>query len=239
MKTAKLATLAAVLLSLGCQPAEIPDTVAEDMAPAPDSEAIMTARPDLSGIWGGAPGTDHGRSVLMAMEMPFTPEGRAAFEDYDQSQDPAVNCAIDYGRTTGSAVLPMELLQTENIVYVLYEYEHQIRRIFIRGRSEATQQPPSYMGSSVGWWEGDTLVVEVSNLHPGFIFSGGYGPYSEELLVTERFTLSDDGQRLTVARNLDDPKFYTEPIDWSTRYEPAGPIFPYECELREHLASPL
>jgi hypothetical protein len=194
-------------------------------------------RPDLSGIWVAAPGFHHGRGAFLSLELPFTEAGRAAWQGYDQADDDALRCAIDYGRITGSSVLPLEILQGEDVVHILYEYEHQVRRIHIEGRSEPPNQPPSYVGLSVGHWEGDTLVVEVTRLHAGSFFERGNGPYSNRATVTEIFRLADDGERLVVTRTIDDPLFYTEPFDWTTEYVPGGPILPYECEIREYLGN--
>ncbi len=198
-------------------------------------EIVVAQGPDFSGIWVAAPGRHHGRSAFLAMELPFTVAGRAVWQNYVQESDPAMACSIDFGRVTGSSVLPMEILQREDVTHILYEYEHQVRRIFIEGRSELLQQPPSRMGLSAGRWESDVLVVEVTRLKAGYFYERGFGPYSDGTAVTERFSISEDGQLLTVTRTINDPVFYTRPFDWTTEYEPAGPIFSYECELREYL----
>ncbi len=196
---------------------------------------VAAAGRDLSGIWVAAPGRHHDRSAFLAMELPFTVAGRAAWQNYVQENDRAMACSIDFGRVTGSSVLPMELLQGGDVAHILYEYEHQVRRIFIEGRSEPLLQPLSRIGLSAGRWENDTLVVEVTRLKAGYFYERGFGPYSDGTAVTERFSISEDGQLLTVTRTINDPVFYTRPFDWTTEYEPAGPIFPYECELREYL----
>ncbi len=198
---------------------------------------VFAQQADLSGIWVAAPGFHHGRGAFLSMELPFTEAGRAAWQDYEQVEDNALRCAIDYGRITGSSVLPLEILQGEDVVHILYEYEHQVRRVHIEGHSEAPNQPPSYVGLSTGRWEGDTLVVRVTRLHAGYFFERGNGPYSNQTTITERFRLADDGARLIVTRTIDDPLYFTEPFDWTTEYVPGGPILPYECEIREYLGN--
>lgn len=199
--------------------------------------AAEAQQPDLSGIWVAAPGFHHGRGAFLALELPFTDAGRAAWQAYDQAQDNALRCSIDYGRITGSSVLPLEIVQQEHIVYLLYEYEHQVRRIYLEGLSDVPNQPPSYVGLSVGHWDQDTLVVRVERLHAGYFFERGYGPYSSQAKIIERFQLAPDARRLIVTRTIDDPLFFTEPFDWTTEYIPGESILPYECEIREYLES--
>ncbi len=196
------------------------------------------AVPDISGIWVSAPGRHHGRSAFLSMELPFSDAGRAAWQDYVQDTDPAMGCSIDYGRVTGTSFFPMEILQGEDVVHILFEYDHQLRRVYIDGVNQPPGHPPSRMGLSVGRWEGDTLVVEVTSLMAGYFYERGFGPYSDDTQVTERFSISEDGQLLTVTRTINDPAFFTRPFDWTTRYMPGEYIYPYECEVRDFLPAP-
>ena len=68
---------------------------------------------------------------------------------------------------------------------------------------------PKWLGDSVGWWEGDTLVVETANLQPA---QGRKGPIflSPQGKVTERFTRSSAGQ-ITYSFTVDDPIYYSQP----------------------------
>ena len=196
------------------------------------------AVPDLSGIWATARGGGHGRGAFLSMELPFSDVGRAVWQDYVQETDPAMACSIDYGRATGASVLPMEILQGEDVVHILFEFDHQLRRVYIDGVNQPPGQPPSRMGLSVGRWEGDTLVVEVTRLMAGYFYERGFGPYSDDTQITERFSISEDGQLLTVTRTINDPTFFTRPFDWTTRYMPGEYIYPYECEVRDYLPAP-
>ena len=81
-------------------------------------------------------------------------------------------------------------------------------------------------------------MVEVTRLLSGYFFERGFGPYSDDTQVAERFSISEDGQLLTVTRTINDPVFFTRPFDWTTRYMPGEYIYPYECELRDYLPAP-
>ena len=63
-------------------------------------------------------------------------------------------------------------------------------------------------------------MVEVTSLMAGYFYERGFGPYSDDTQVTERFSISEDGQLLTVTRTINDPTFFTRPFDWTTEHVP-------------------
>jgi hypothetical protein len=109
---------------------------------------------------------------------------------------------------------PFELMQTPGRVTLLFEYAGQVRRIYLDG-GEPKDADPSYYGTSVGHWEGDTLVVKTTNIREDTQLDYSGVPHSDALTITERFrragpdTLED---RITLV----DPKAYAAPFT-STR----------------------
>ena len=193
-----------------------------------------TAAADFSGIWvSGVTVAD--RDSLWPQEPPYTEAGLAAQAKAGTAEDPAFQCIIGFGRIM-AAGFPTEIIQTDRQVTILYEYEHQVRRIFIDGREPPAKIRETLMGYSVGSWEGSTLVVETVGLKPLFFRNGGI-PYSNEAHVTERFTLLDDGKTLETLITVDDSLYYTEP--WEARkymrLDNDTVILEYDCTLREHL----
>ena len=88
-----------------------------------------------------------------------------------------------------------------------------------------------WLGDSVGWWEGDTLVVETTNLNPkGHVYSlGGGFRYSERTKITERFTRTAPDQIL-YAFSVDDPEVFARPWRAEMPMRTArGPIYEYAC----------
>lgn len=209
---------------------------ADDARPRPTTRAESPAaraesRPSFSGVWASeAWSTDE-----WPLEPPFNAAGRAAQEEWaaNRDDDPSYRCIIPLGRII-SAPLPFEVLQQEDRVTLLYEYDHQVRRVFLDGRSHPDSYP-TLMGHSIGRFEGDTLVVETANLEPGLLRPQGM-PYSGETRLTERLTLLDDGARMQVDIVIDDPTYYREPWGVTKYYGRIDEdIKDYECFIREHL----
>jgi hypothetical protein len=101
-----------------------------------------------------------------------------------------------------------QIVQTPDAVMILVEMVHDARII----RMNASHSPSAikpWLGDSIGWWEGDTLVVETVNIHPG---QGAAGPIylSEQGKVVERFTRVAADQIFYEFR-VEDPIYYTQP----------------------------
>ena len=124
-----------------------------------------------------------------------------------------------------------QILQTEDAVILLYEWNHLFRYIPLDGRDPVASDIRLGMGDSRGRWEGDTLVVEVTNFTentwvvghgapaenaPASSFTSGHGIFhSDELKVVERYTLADD-DTIHYEATITDPKVFTQP--WTISY---------------------
>lgn len=185
--------------------------------------------PDLSGVW------DQGRGNWPVYDAPYTPAGRAAQDGWRQENDPVLLCAIHLGRIV-SAPLPVEIVQNDERLLFIYEYDHQVRRIWTDGRGHPEGEPPSLMGHSIGWWEGSTLVVETTGLQGGYARPEGQ-PYTGNATITERHTPAEDGTVLHVEITIDDPEYYEEPllVTREMRRAPDLEIAEYNCTVRPHL----
>jgi len=165
--------------------------------------------------------------------LPFSEEGLAVIEAYDHDTDPILKCLFDFGRMT-TVSFPMEIITKEHQVTILYEYGHQVRRIFLDRTDFAGPYPPSLMGYSIGNWDGDTLVVETSKILEGWVLMEGGVPFSEKTVVTERYNVDDtsEGKILNIEFTYDDPVYFTEPWSFAIQYKPSDfDIFPYDCTV--------
>ena len=161
--------------------------------------------------------------------------GRAGIYDgtaYDdvKTRPLSERCILGFGSTAGPPMMPVlynnnyQIVQTADTVMILVEMVHDVRIIRMNG----THNPASvasWFGDSIGHWEGDTLVVETTNLHEGNRFRGG----SANMRVTERFKRVDANTILYRA-TIDDPERYKQP--WTLEYPfvaTPGPVYEYAC----------
>ena len=110
-----------------------------------------------------------------------------------------------------AAPFPMKLMQMTSEIVLLYEHDTTFRQIFMDGRKLPADPTPSWLGSSVGKWDGDTLVVETVGFNDkGWLDAFGH-PHSDEMRVTERFQRKDFGH-MDLSVTVTDLKMYTRPF---------------------------
>jgi hypothetical protein len=181
-------------------------------------------------------------------EIPYTAEGerhreagkRAFDHDFDgpESRSPAERCLLGYGSTAGPPMLNVmynnfyQIVQTPGFVVIVTEMIHDARIVRLNG----THLPPNirpWLGDSVGHWEGDTLVVETTNLPNGQAFNpdGRYNFYlSPDSRVTEKFTRTGPGEILYSFR-VEEPRAYARPWSGEIPLRAAkGPMYEYSCQ---------
>jgi hypothetical protein len=207
-----------------------PDGKPDLSAPAPRS---ADGKPDISGVWVIRNGSIYLTSDLKPEDI--RPWAAALYkqraDDFRKDSD-GIAC-LPPGPKAGIGVgpFPMKIIQTTNLVAVLYEYETIFRQIFTDGRALPEDPNPTWMGYSVGRWDGDTLVVTTAGYNDRTTIDLAGHPHTEALRVTERFHRRDAGH-LDVQVTFDDPKAYTRP--WTLPMEfalvPDGDLIEYVCE---------
>ena len=215
--------------------------------------AFAAEHPDFTGVWGNyrAPGAPPGRGGGgrgATVELPLRPEAQAKVDEYQALVEPTGDTPGGFclgtgmpGSMLGSGGYPMEIVQHDDMLIVVYEAHAEIRRIYITARANEEDLFPDRNGYSIGRWEGDKLIVETTHLKEAV--DQARFPHSDEAKIVEEYTLvtNEDGSKvLTANMTMTDPKFYTEPIKaekkWS--YQPGGRLLPYECNepaWEEHL----
>ena len=184
-------------------------------------------KPDLSGVWEiseqvNAYGayTTHFMDMavdLRPQEAPMQPWAKALSEKHravEHKDDPLALC-MPPGVPRIDTIAPFKIVQTAPVVIILYETtaNSSFRQVFTDGRPLPKDAQPTWLGYSVGTWEGDTLKVDtVGFTDRGWIDTGAAHPQSEALHVIERFRRPNVGN-LEIAVTIDDPKAYTKP--WS------------------------
>jgi hypothetical protein len=142
--------------------------------------------------------------------------GRGQF-DGPEARPLGERCLVGFGSSGGPPMLPVlynnhsQIVQTEDYVLILAEMNHDAR-IIRMGDTQHTDQP-KWLGDSIGYYDGDTLVVETTNFHPQQSFRASLRHFiylSPEAVVTERFTRLDD-KTLLYSFTVDDPRIYSQP----------------------------
>jgi hypothetical protein len=171
--------------------------------------------------------------------VPFTAAARERL-GLDRKESPSDN-PEDLGGTTrcvsnAAAGAPMigaadanvfQLVQTRDAVAIVTEKYHDVR--IVRLAAGRAAQPPSWLGDSVGRWDGATLVIETTGVRPGEVLRGAHLYRSPTTRVVERFTrLAHD--RLGYAFTVEDPALYTRPWRGEITLTAAnGPMFEFAC----------
>ena len=121
----------------------------------------------------------------------------------------------------------MQLLQTENMVVLFAEMNHDARFVYLDDRPELDADIRQWHGDSRGYWDGDTLVVETKNFLRETNFQRG--ATSQHLTLTERFTRVSDGV-LQYDVTVDDPTVWTTAWTYSVPMQRNDqPLYEYAC----------
>ncbi|HEV2530777.1 hypothetical protein [Phenylobacterium sp.] len=125
-----------------------------------------------------------------------------------------------------------QIVQTRDHVAIEVEMNHDVRIIRLTDRAHGPAAVRRWMGDSVGWWEGDTLVVESTNFHPqGTLIGGVFGvfAYRPDSIVRERFTRTSKDEIL-YEFTVEDPVIFSKPWRAEMSFRPTkGPIYEYAC----------
>lgn len=190
-------------------------------------------KPDFSGVWE----MEGWSADAWDVEPPYSEAGLAAFQAWQAApeNDPAHLCILNLVRIT-TAPMPHEIIQQNDRILLLYEYEHQVRRAYMDGRGHPDSPYPTLMGYSVGSWEGENLIIESIGLGKGYLRPQGT-PHSAALKVIERRTMLDDGNTKTLETIIIDPEYYSEPWSVTTQWRRTdAEIMDYDCIPRPHIA---
>jgi hypothetical protein len=206
---------------------------------------------DLSGVWmqyrdGDVPGTPGMNGVNEHFRPPLTPLGQEKFNSAQALQGSKAiagkedNSALRCEPSGPPQVLilpnPWEIVQIPGRVLMFFEEQHIWRTIWADGRPLPKDPDPSYLGYSVGHWEGDTFVVETIGFNDKEWVDLYGNPRTSTTHLTERYRrLNHDTLEQQII--IDDPKVYTKP--WVSppklhKLEPGWEIAEWFCVLDEN-----
>jgi hypothetical protein len=191
------------------------------------------ATPKDKGVW--LPGGGGFQGVQSQEPVPFQPWAKAVYEDRQKNQlEPHTRCKPSgFVRQflTPYGVEFVELPELQRIYIFDIGGPHTYRTIYMDGRTHPTNLDPSFYGHSIGWWEGDTLVVDTIGYNEGFWMDRRGSPTTEKLHTLEKFTRTND-RAIHYETLVDDPGAYTK--QWSNsfdlRWENGTELFEYVCQ---------
>ena len=185
---------------------------------------------------GGPPPRKAGASTAVAPEPSFlkllgpSPVPRGGAYDNPETRS-SERCITSFGRNGGPPMFPngfynnnYQIVQSPDAVMIMTEMVHDARIVRLNAKHRTDDVRP-YFGDAIGWWEGDTLVVETTNIPASQQFMGAW----KDLKVTERFRrVADD--RLYYGFTVEDPTMWDAP--WGGEYEfhaLGAPLYEYAC----------
>jgi hypothetical protein len=195
---------------------------AQTAAPAPPH--------DLTGVWmlrNPAPIRSFSGATFTKEEPEMTPWAQAKYKEakpsnggkytLDTTNDPVLTKCDPPGMPrVYFHPYPFEFVSTPKYTLMLYEYDHVVRRIYTDGRSIPDDPDPTWMGTSVGHWEGDTtFVVETAGFNDKTWLDRLGHPHSSQLRVTERFRRTDR-DHMQIEFTMQDPKALVKP--WTATF---------------------
>jgi hypothetical protein len=106
---------------------------------------------------------------------------------------------------------PTFFLQAPDKVTMIWQMDHQVRRVYL-GVPHSENPKPSWYGESIGYYDGDTLVVDTIGQHTRTFVDNYRTPHSEKLHVVERYRLTDEGRFLQAEVTIEDPDVFIKPL---------------------------
>ena len=214
-------------------------------------------RPDLSGIWqalgtaywdleghaarAGGPismgahgAVPAGLGVVVGGEIPYLPEAAAKKKENLErwmELDPALKCFMPGVPRAMIQPFPMQIAQTPETILIAHEFASAVRVIHMN-QPDRESPLPTWMGHSLGRWEGNSLVVEVTDQVPDTWFDRSGNFHSEGLKVTERFTPRGP-DHLIYEATIHDPEVFSRPWKISLplyrRIEENAQLLEFKC----------
>jgi hypothetical protein len=182
------------------------------------------------GAVGGVPA---GESVVEGGDVPYQPWAAAKKKENAEhwlERDPEIKCYMPGVPRATYMPYPFQILQGTNTIVIAYEFAGASRTIHL---DKVPDSPaPTWMGWSRGRWDGNSLVVEVTDFNEETWFDRAGNFHSDQLRVTERYTPTS-ADHLLYEATIDDPKVFTRPwkirMPLYRRLESGKKLLEYKC----------
>jgi len=215
------------------------------IAPGGQSAAATAAAAgstNFSGVWQPDFSARNIAAGVRPADLPMTPKGQAALEEYDMADDSALNCEAEGLPMTVLPIYPVQFSRVgDDQLHIWYE-QFDGRRVVYLGMSEhPAGTAPSPLGHSIGRIEGDVLTIETAHFTEDHWGLGRGAPSGLQKQVVERYTLANNGRSLEVEYTFSDPEYLTEAVTESGELllNPGYEMELWDCDLdsaRRHLS---
>jgi len=198
---------------------------------------LADGHPDLSGFWMAIDAVKYLWDLgadLKPGDVPLQPWAEALYKERiatNSKDHPGVRCLPSGIPEKESVPDGVKIVQTADVTIFLYESRTIYRQIFTDGRPFPRDPMPTWMGYSIGRWDGDTFVVETKHQNGKTWLDMRGLPGTEAMRVVERFDRPTIG-RMNIDVTIDDPKAYTRPwtVKLAWRLVPDTDLIEYICE---------
>lgn len=197
--------------------------------PSPTESALMQSFPDDTVVLGDAgvaefaPGDYGGLAIhpaLVEQAKDYDPEAQTTV---------ALTCKPPGLIYSMQGPFPFEIFEGRDLIVIKLEYFDLVRVIFMNEQTHPADWPPSQTGHSIGRWDGDTLVVDTTNLQAGTLFNNGVD-YTEDVHLIERFRLADP-DTLVITQQFEDPGSFEGTAGRVMTFNRGDDhVYPYDCD---------
>jgi hypothetical protein len=174
-----------------------------------------------------------GLGVVDGGTIPYTPAGLKKREENRANYlklDPEIKCYLPGVPRATYMPFPFQIFQSNSHFFIAYEYASAVRNIYLK--DPGPPETDTWMGQSVGRWEGDTFVVAANGFNDLSWLDRAGNHHTEQLRVTERYTMTSPDHILYEA-TLEDPGAYTRPWKMSMplyrRVEAGARLGQFKC----------
>jgi hypothetical protein len=171
--------------------------------------------------------------VVEGGEIPYKPEALKQKEENQANwltRDPEIKCYLPGVPRATYMPQPFRILQSASQIFIAYQYAGAVRNIYLKDPGPAPVD--FWMGQSVGHWEGETLVVDVTGFNDQSWFDRAGNFHSDALHVVERYRRTSPDV-ITYEATIEDPKVFTRPWKISMplyrRQEKNAQILEFKC----------
>lgn len=194
------------------------------------SDAVATS---IAGTW-FSPMSSFQQYMGAAGKWPRNDEARAIGKKMSDSKATTQKDCVPIGLpSTMFYPVASTITVQKDKVTIRIDWMDTTRTVYLDGRQHPPASQQFLHGHSVGRWEGKTLVVETTNFTDHDMGLSTSVPSSSQKKLTERFALADDGKSLVYSGTVEDPKYLTQPAQWSGRlqYRPGMPQSNQKCNV--------